>query len=246
MRSRLRHHRASDLGRARGRARRRWQTRAFSGADCGYQESGRQSARFGEWRPIVRARSSSRTIAVPSGQAAWTDAPRRAAGPGRLSAQRNRGSRLSPRPPRSSITLRRSDPSRILFLARPQAGSRALGIAGFLEAIGAPPAVSFELTDFPLERKAAEHIYGWSGMPVYDLANAVYAVGIGADFLGTWASPVYYALSAVSARTAGHARESGARRVAIVDHGTERGSMAADSARRRVAVCIRAGELAAQ
>jgi len=97
--------------------------------------------------------------------------------------------------------VRRSDPSRILLLARPQAGSRALGIAGFLEAIGAPPAVSFELTDFPLERKAAEHVYGWSGLPVYDLANAVYAVGIGADFLGTWASPVYYA------RQFGHFRQ---------------------------------------
>jgi anaerobic selenocysteine-containing dehydrogenase len=97
--------------------------------------------------------------------------------------------------------VRRSDPSRILFLARPQAGSRALSIAAFLEAIGAPPAVTFELTDFPLERKAAEHVYGWPGLPVYDLANAVYAVGIGADFLGTWASPVYYA------RQFGHFRQ---------------------------------------
>lgn len=88
--------------------------------------------------------------------------------------------------------VRRSDSSRILFLTRSQAGSRAITIAAFLEAIGAPPAVSFELTDFPLERKAAEHVYGWSGLPVYDLANAVYTVGIGADFLGTWASPVYY------------------------------------------------------
>jgi len=97
--------------------------------------------------------------------------------------------------------VRRSDPSRILFLARPQAGSRALSIAGFLEAMGAPPAVSFELTDFPLERKAAEHVYGWPGLPVYDLANAVDVVSIGADILGTWASPVYYA------RQFGHFRQ---------------------------------------
>ncbi|HUI51748.1 MAG TPA: molybdopterin-dependent oxidoreductase [Terriglobales bacterium] len=97
--------------------------------------------------------------------------------------------------------VRRRDPSRILFLARSQAGSRAISIAGFLDAIGAPPAVTFELTDFPLERKAAEHVYGWSGLPVYDLANAEYAIGIGADFLGTWASPVYYA------RQFGHFRQ---------------------------------------
>ena len=31
------------------------------------------------------------------------------------------------------------------------------------------------------------------GLPVYDLAHAHYTLGVGADFLGGWASPVYYA-----------------------------------------------------
>ena len=97
--------------------------------------------------------------------------------------------------------VRRTDPSRILFLARPQAGTRARTIARFLQALGAPPPVSFELADFPLERKAAQHVYGWSDQPVYDLANAIHAVGIGADFLGGWASPVFYA------RQFGHFRQ---------------------------------------
>ncbi len=97
--------------------------------------------------------------------------------------------------------VRRTDPSRILFLARPQAGTRALTIARFLQALGAPPPVSFELADFPLERKAARHVYGWSDQPVYDLANAIHAVGIGADFLGGWVSPVFYA------RQFGHFRQ---------------------------------------
>ena len=97
--------------------------------------------------------------------------------------------------------VRRRDPSRILFLARPQAGTRALNIARFLQALGAPPPVSFELADFPIERRAAHNVYGWPDLPVYDLANAVYAVGIGADFLGGWASPVYYA------RQFGHFRQ---------------------------------------
>jgi anaerobic selenocysteine-containing dehydrogenase len=88
---------------------------------------------------------------------------------------------------------RRADPSRILFLTVPPAGSRVLNIARFLEAIGAPPAVTFEPADFPLERKAAADAFGWSGLPVYDLANARYAIGIGADFLGGWTSPVFYA-----------------------------------------------------
>jgi anaerobic selenocysteine-containing dehydrogenase len=97
--------------------------------------------------------------------------------------------------------VRHGDPSRILFLTRPQAGTRALNAARFLQALGAPPPVSFELADFPLERKAAHEVYGWNDLPVYDLAHAVYAVGIGADFLGGWASPVFYS------RQFGHFRQ---------------------------------------
>ncbi|HVP48445.1 MAG TPA: molybdopterin-dependent oxidoreductase [Bryobacteraceae bacterium] len=97
--------------------------------------------------------------------------------------------------------LRHADPSRILYLTRPQAGTRALTARRFLGAMGAPPPVSFELADFPLERKAAKEIYGWNDLPVYDLRNATYAVGIGLDFLGGWASPVFYA------RQFGHFRQ---------------------------------------
>jgi anaerobic selenocysteine-containing dehydrogenase len=45
---------------------------------------------------------------------------------------------------------------------------------------------------FPIESKAAGMVYGWQGLPVYDLGRATYALGIGADFLGGWASPVFY------------------------------------------------------
>ena len=38
-------------------------------------------------------------------------------------------------------------------------------------------------------------------MPVYDIANATHILGVGADFLGGWASPVYYA------RQFGHFRQ---------------------------------------
>jgi menaquinone reductase, molybdopterin-binding-like subunit len=48
------------------------------------------------------------------------------------------------------------------------------------------------IADFPIERKAAEMVFGWQGLPVYDLAHARYTLGVGADFLGGWASPVYY------------------------------------------------------
>jgi menaquinone reductase, molybdopterin-binding-like subunit len=97
--------------------------------------------------------------------------------------------------------LRHADRTRVVYLMRPQAGTRALTAARFLQTIGAPPPVSFELADFPLERKAAQEVHGWNDLPVYDLRKATYAVGVGVDFLGGWASPVFYA------REFGHFRQ---------------------------------------
>ncbi len=88
---------------------------------------------------------------------------------------------------------RNGDPSRIVFLAGAQAGSRSLAIERFTQALGAPAPVICSLDDHAIERKAAEMVFGWKGLPVYDLEHAHYALGVGADFLGGWASPVYYA-----------------------------------------------------
>jgi len=81
----------------------------------------------------------------------------------------------------------------ILFLTNAPQGTRALAIQRFLEALKAPPARTCGLGNFAVERQAAEHVFGWKGVPVYDLARAHYVLGVGADFLGGWMSPVYYA-----------------------------------------------------
>ena len=94
-----------------------------------------------------------------------------------------------------------ADPSRIVFLTGPNAGSRSAAIQGFLKAIKAPSATVCSLADFAIERKAAEEALGWKGLPVYDVANATHVLGVGADFLGGWESPVYYA------RQFGHFRQ---------------------------------------
>ena len=86
-----------------------------------------------------------------------------------------------------------SDPGKIVFLTTAQSGSRLVSTQRFLEAIGAPPALTCSLADSALERRAALAVFGWKGIPRYDLGNARYVVGVGADFLGGWASPVYYA-----------------------------------------------------
>ena len=36
-------------------------------------------------------------------------------------------------------------------------------------------------------------VVGWKGLPVYDLSRAYYTLGVGADFLGGWASLVWRA-----------------------------------------------------
>jgi anaerobic selenocysteine-containing dehydrogenase len=89
--------------------------------------------------------------------------------------------------------VRSADPAGIVFLARAQAGSRSATIARFTEALGAPAPVVCSIADHAAERQAAEIVFGWTGLPVYDLARADYTLGVGADFLGGWASPVYYA-----------------------------------------------------
>jgi anaerobic selenocysteine-containing dehydrogenase len=89
--------------------------------------------------------------------------------------------------------VKASDPGKIVFLTGPRPGSRATAIEKFLAALGAPPPVTCSLGNLSIERKAAESVFGWKGVPVYDLAKARFALGIGADFLGSWASPVYYA-----------------------------------------------------
>lgn len=85
------------------------------------------------------------------------------------------------------------DPSKVLFLTSPHAGSRSAVIQHFLESIGAQPALACSPADFVLERQAAASVFGTSGLPRYDLGNARYVLGVGADFLGGWTSPVYYA-----------------------------------------------------
>ena len=94
-----------------------------------------------------------------------------------------------------------SNPANIVYLSRGQAGTRSATIARFLQALGAQPASTTGFGDFTIERKAAELVFGWRALPVYEMQDATYVLGIGADFLGGWVSPVLYA------RRFGHMRQ---------------------------------------
>ena len=69
-------------------------------------------------------------------------------------------------------------------------GHRAALLDMFLSRFGAPGAVNFELFGDEVLRRANALSFGRDQLPTYDLANARHVIAFGADFLGTWNSPV--------------------------------------------------------
>ena len=63
----------------------------------------------------------------------------------------------------------------------------------FATKFGAPAPITYELFSDDLLRRANAMSFGFAQLPTYDLANAAYVLGFGADFLGTWNSPVAHA-----------------------------------------------------
>jgi menaquinone reductase, molybdopterin-binding-like subunit len=120
--------------------------------------------------------------------------------------------------------VRSTDPSKILFLTGSQLGTRSFNIQRFLESLGAPRARTCSLADLALERKAASLVFGWSGIPLYDLGQARHVLSVGADFLSGWASPVYYA------RQFGHFRQGRPGVRGTLVHAESRLSLTAASA----------------
>src|SRR5262249_41001712 len=89
----------------------------------------------------------------------------------------------------------------VVFLRGAGSGTRSLAIERFMKALGAPAPVVCSLAGFAAERRAAQTVFGWNGLPVYDIAHARHVLSVGADFLGGWVSPVYYS------RQYGHFRQ---------------------------------------
>jgi anaerobic selenocysteine-containing dehydrogenase len=76
------------------------------------------------------------------------------------------------------------------FLGRPRRGRRPALVAEFLQRLGAPAPVAFEFFDDAVCRRANALSFGRYQLPTFDLARARYVIGFGADFLGTWNSPL--------------------------------------------------------
>ena len=82
------------------------------------------------------------------------------------------------------------DPRALAFVTRPGASQRRDLVAQFLDHFGAPPQVSFELFTDDVLRRANLLSFGREQTPTFDLARSRYVISFGADFLGTWNSPV--------------------------------------------------------
>ncbi|HEV2493820.1 MAG TPA: molybdopterin-dependent oxidoreductase [Terriglobia bacterium] len=82
----------------------------------------------------------------------------------------------------------------VAFLARPLRGQRRVLVETFLKTLGAPSPVSYELFDESVLRRANLLSFGQSQLPTLDLARSLYVISFGADFLGTWNSPVAQAI----------------------------------------------------
>ncbi|MDA1184456.1 MAG: molybdopterin-dependent oxidoreductase [Acidobacteria bacterium] len=78
----------------------------------------------------------------------------------------------------------------LTYLTRVGRSHRAALVRDFLVRFGAPPPVAFEIFGDDVLRRANALSFGREQLPTFDLANAMYVLSFGADFLGTWNSPV--------------------------------------------------------
>ncbi|HEY2383469.1 MAG TPA: molybdopterin-dependent oxidoreductase [Terriglobia bacterium] len=78
----------------------------------------------------------------------------------------------------------------LAILTRPQRGARGAVLAEFANRFGAAAPLAFEFFGNDVIRRANEMSFGKAQLPTLDLAESQFVISFGADFLGTWNSPV--------------------------------------------------------
>ena len=78
----------------------------------------------------------------------------------------------------------------LAFLTNRRPGARHEVVTRFLRSFGAPPPIIFEAFPDDVLRLANLRSFGRDQLPTFDLARSRFVIGFGADFLGTWNSPV--------------------------------------------------------
>ena len=88
--------------------------------------------------------------------------------------------------------LKGSNPDSVLLATDPLKGHLGMVVKKFTEAYGAK-SMALEPLEQQVLRRVVNKVYGQDQLPDFDMENADYIVSFGADFLGTWLSPVRYA-----------------------------------------------------
>ena len=78
----------------------------------------------------------------------------------------------------------------LAYLCKPQSSHRDELVTTFLNRFGAPPPVRASLIDEDVLRRANAMSFGRDQLPTVDLTHSRFILSFGADFLGTWNSPV--------------------------------------------------------
>ena len=78
----------------------------------------------------------------------------------------------------------------LALVSRARSGRRLELLAEFARRFGAPPPMGFEPFGDDVLRRANALSFGHAQLPTFDLARARFVIAFGADFLGTWNSPV--------------------------------------------------------
>jgi anaerobic selenocysteine-containing dehydrogenase len=82
------------------------------------------------------------------------------------------------------------DQKSLAYLTRRRSSRRTAVAAEFLSKFGAPAPLVFDVFGDEVVRRANALSFGHAQLPTIDLARARFVVSFGADFLGTWNSPV--------------------------------------------------------
>ena len=78
----------------------------------------------------------------------------------------------------------------LAFLTKPRRSRRQDLIAAFLERFGAQAPITHEIFGDEVLRKANALSFGHAQLPTFDIGRSHFVLAFGADFLGTWNSPV--------------------------------------------------------
>ena len=83
-----------------------------------------------------------------------------------------------------------TDQKSLAVLTRPHRGRRTALAAAFAKGFGAPAPIVHELFSDDVLRRANAISFGREQLPTVDFGRTRFAISFGADFLGTWNSPV--------------------------------------------------------